>query len=449
MTKYSIFFIILLLFISCGNPKKEDVKTEEKKTELNKLKYTIFVSSDGFSIYDEKFEAVKKNNFPETIISSSIFEKNLYIMGENLYSVNISNLQTSLIDRIDSKLTNNKLIANRQGVIFISGNNLVFKERSKEQNFLSGDSPITNIWENPYHSYIYCYDSLGYLYVINFQTKTLRRRFFIGKIKSLNFAKFGTRILAVTDKSFLVLDYETLNIIFEKKDFFTDALSLETKDLMFLYSGINRKCWIYSNIDYKRKKDFTTNENDINLYTANDSLMLLFSKEKKTLTLFNRDNKISKKTVKINGILDILYFDGEYAYLKSDSLVFVYALKTDSLKRVGYFPKLLSMHSLTVEKAINVVNADTVKVSKNREVFSIQIYALSNKEYAYKMVEQMKTKIQNENVFVLDTILAGKTIFRVFAGKFESKEGADIFRDDLVKRGFGRDILVKRVIISD
>jgi len=449
LTKRNFILILLLILASCGKPKTIEKKVEEAKIEETRSRYDIFVSKNSYQVFNEKYEQVRREDFTDTIIGASIFEKTLYILSSSLYSVNLSNLQISNRGQIINLPSSDRVISNRQGVIFISGENLVFKDKSKEQYLLSCDSPIKNMWENPYHNYIYCIDSLGFLYAIDLQTKTLKRRFFIGRLNSFSFMKYGTRILAVTDKSFLVLDYETLNIIFERKDFFTEAISFETNDLMFLYSGIDKKCWIYSNIDYKKIKDFITNENDLSLFTSDDSLILLFSKLKKTMTLFNREKKIAKKTVKMEGDLSMLLFEGEKVYLKNDSFVFVYDMKNDSSKKIGHFPKLLAMKPFLLEKKIIATAVDTSAEKKKTEIYSIQVYALSNKDYAGEMADQLKDKLQTGNVFVSDTVFAGKTVFRVFIGKFESKEEADLLREELVRKGFGRDIMVKRVTADD
>ncbi|MGE3062568.1 MAG: SPOR domain-containing protein [bacterium] len=450
MTGRRIFLIVfLLLSVSCGSEKKGGTAPpSEKREEAKNSKYSIIVSSDGYSLLDSSLEVVKRESAIETITASTLLEKRLYLLSSNLKIVNAFTLQTVSSSKIFTAPSKPKIIANRQGAIFISGSDLVFKDKNKEHFLLSIDSPILQMYENPYHSYIYCTDSLGFLYAIDFVSRTLKRRFFIGKVNSFTFAKYGTRILAVTDKSFLVLDYETLNIIFEKKDFFTTALSFETGELMFLYSGMDKKCWIYSNIDYKKRSDFTTDESDISLFTADDSLMLLFSREKKTLTLFNKDRKVSKKRIKLEGELSLLEFNSDRVLLKNDSLVFSYNMKNDSIKKVGYYPHFISVHSVLAD-AENEVSKEPVKEDVSRYVYSIQIYALSNSKYAEKITEEVKTKTGIADVFVSDTTIAGKVVYRVFAGKFNEREDSDLLREQLIRMGYGRDILVKRIKIDD
>ncbi|MDD3803993.1 MAG: SPOR domain-containing protein [bacterium] len=448
MTKLRLLLILLLLSVfSCS--QKSPVESEPKRAEESKKKsYSIIVSSDGYSVLNDNFEVVGKNVFPDTVLSSVLFEDKLYLLSSVIRIVNMNTMQVSQSMAPGNKPTRNILIANRQGVIYISGTNLVFKDKTKEQFLLSGDSPITDVRENPYHSYVYCTDSMGFMYAIDLETKTLKRRFFIGRVKSFGFAKYGTRILAVTDKSFLVLDYETLNIIFEKKDFYSSALSLETSDLMFLYSGIDRKCWIYSNIDYKKKTDFTTDEKDITLHTADDSLMLLFSKERKTLTLFNREKKVFRKRIQLDGTLSFLDLRSDRALLMNDSLLFAVSLKSDSVRKINYYPKFVACHSLDSEDELKS-KEEEVRQSTLKNVYSVQIYALSNVKYAQNMAEQVKTKTGTSDVFIADTTISGKVVFRVFAGKFAEREQADILREELIRKGYGRDILVKRIKVDD
>ncbi len=182
MTKRNFILILLLILASCGKPKTIEKKVEEAKIEETRSRYDIFVSKNSYQVFNEKYEQVRREDFTDTIIGASIFEKTLYILSSSLYSVNLSNLQISNRGQIINLPSSDRVISNRQGVIFISGENLVFKDKSKEQYLLSCDSPIKNMWENPYHNYIYCIDSLGFLYAIDLQTKTLKRRFFIGRL---------------------------------------------------------------------------------------------------------------------------------------------------------------------------------------------------------------------------------------------------------------------------
>jgi len=388
LTRLKILFILsLLLLVSCRVQKKEEA-AEEKREDAKGYEYCVFVSSDSYSLLDCNLQSAGREEFPDTIKGSAVYEGRLFLLSSGVRTVSFSSPKNQTYSRCANPPTSGELIANRQGVIYISGQNLVFKDKTKEQFLLSCDSRIMDVYENPYHSYIYCTDSLGYLYAIDFETKTLKRRFFIGKIKSFSFAKYGTRVLAVTDKSFLVLDYETLNVIFEKRDFFTQALSYPTKDLMFLYSGIDRKCWIYSNIDYKKKTDFTTKENDILLETASDSLMLLFSKSQKTLTLFNREKKVSRRKVGADGDVSLLLFTPGMVVMKSDSLVFSYDIRSDSVKKAGYFRNLINAHSIVLEKEAGA-REEKKREAQERAVYSIQIYALSNEKYAQNMADKI------------------------------------------------------------
>ena len=72
-----------------------------------------------------------------------------------------------------------------------------------------------------------------------------------------------------------------------------------------------------------------------------------------------------------------------------------------------------------------------------------------NEKYAQNMADKIKQKSSETDVFIADTTIAGKQVFRVYAGKFDEKERADILREELIRMGFGRDILVKRITVND
>ncbi|HAF06816.1 MAG: hypothetical protein XD76_1249 [candidate division TA06 bacterium 32_111] len=449
MKKDSFFLVFLILFILFLPYCKKNYVQEkiEQKKEKSKENYSFFViSENGFDLYDKDFNLKRNFSFKTPILSFSDFKGRVYVMTSDS---KISVFNKKLFDveyRFSFKQppTLMKVVPSERGFFYISKNKLIYKDKQKEETVISVDTNFVEIFKNPYQSFLYIVDEKGFLYSIDFIRKILKRRLFVGDVLDLGFEKYGTRLIVVSPKTTLILDFETLNIIEEIKDFFTNCYTFEKKPKFYLYSYSDGRIFLYDGIKYVPEEKFEVKDKSSDIKSFCDSILIIHSKTKNAFDLFINGKRTGKFNFKNQQEIEMKLIYGEDLVLTDDTLVMVYNIFKDSSRTYTVKERI---------KDIIVVDEDfKEKVDEKRQIkefYTIQIYSLSNEISAKNEMERLKTKNPEDTIFVNDTTILDKKIYRIYLGFFENKNDASIKREELIKKGYGRDIIIKKKKIND
>ncbi|MEO0289466.1 MAG: SPOR domain-containing protein [candidate division WOR-3 bacterium] len=441
----NLIFISLFFLIFCKKNYLEEKKQQE--TEKPQEKYSYFaVTEKNFKIYDENFNLKKDFSFQTPIINFSEFQGKIYVMTQDL-KVLIFNKKTFSFDYTFSFIQNptlTKIFSTERGFFYVSKNRLLYKDKDKEETIISVDTNFVNIFKNPFQNFLYIVDEKGFLYSIDSSKRILKRRLFVGTILEINFEKYGTRLIVVSPKSTLILDYETLNIIEEIKDYFTNCFTFDKNPEFFLYSSADGRLFLYDGIDYSPKEKIEVKDKESDIKSFNDSILVIQSKKRNTFDVFVKGKRIKKFRLNIDQKVEMtnLIFDRSF-YLSSDSAIIVYDIITDSFKTYPVKEKIKNLEMFVHEYE------EKIEEQKIKELYTIQIYSLSNEISAKSESERLKTKNPKDTVFVNDTTILDKKIYRVYLGIFDNIDDASIKRDELIKIGYGRDIVIKKIKVND
>lgn len=442
---FNLIFLFLFFLIFCKKNYLEEKKQQE--TEKPQEKYSYFaVTEKNFRIYDENFNLKKDFSFQTPIVNFSGFKEKIYVMTQD-QKVSLFNKKTFSQDYLFSFIqtpTLLKIFSTERGFFYVSKNRLLYKEKDKEEAIISVDTNFVNIFKNPFQNFLYLVDEKGFLYSIDSSKKILKRRLFVGTVLEIKFEKYGTRLIVVSPKSTLILDYETLNIIEEIKDYFTNCFTFDKNPEFFLYSSADGRLFRYDGISYSPEEKLEVKDKDSDIKSFNDSILVIHSKKRNTFDIFINGKRIKKfhlnKDQKVE-MTDLLF--DRYIYLTSDSSVILYNIFVDSFKTFSVKDKIKNLETVTDGYE------EKFEEKKIKELYTIQIYSLSNEISAKSESERLKAKNPNDTVFVNDTTILDKKIYRVYLGIFNNIDDASIKRDELIKIGYGRDIVIKKIKIND
>ncbi|MEO0297681.1 MAG: SPOR domain-containing protein [candidate division WOR-3 bacterium] len=442
---FNLVFLSLFFLIFCKKNYLEEKR--ERKTEKPQEKYSYFaVTEKNFRIYDENFNLKKDFSFQIPIVDFSEIKEKIYVMTQD-QKVVLFNKKTFSQDYQFSFIQNptlSKIFSTERGFFYISKNRLIYKEKNKEETIISIDTNFVNIFKNPFQNFLYLVDEKGFLYSIDSSKRILKRRLFVGTILEIKFEKYGTRLIVVSPASTLILDYETLNIIDEIKDYFTNCFTFDKNPEFFLYSSADGRLFLYNGIDYSPEEKIEVKDKNSDIKSFNDSILVIYSKTKNTFDIFIKGKRVKKFHLDMDQkveMIDLLV--DKNIYLAGDSSILVYNIYTDSFKTYSVKEKIKKLELVSEEFE------EKIEEKKITQLYTIQIYSLSNEVSAKSESERLKAKNPKDTVFVNDTMILDKKIYRVYLGIFDNMDDASIKRDELIKIGYGRDIVIKKLKVND
>ncbi len=441
------FLILFILFLPFCKKNYVEEKSDQKKEET-KEKYSFFVISEkGFNLYDKDFNLKRAFSFQFPVVDFSEFKEKVYVMTSDskisIFNKKLFNIEYNF--SFNQPPTLMKIISNERGFYYISKNKLIYKDKQKEETVISVDTNFVQIFKNPFQNFLYIVDEKGFLYSIDFSRKILKRRFFVGDVLDIGFEKYGTRLIVVSSKTTLILDFETLNIIEEIKDFFTNCYTFDKNPQFLLYSYADGRMFLYDGIKYTPMEKIEVKDKNSDIKSFSDSILIIHSKTRNNFDLFvngRRTRKFNVKSEQETRMVDLIF--EKDLILAKDSLVLVYNIFTDSFKTYVIKEKIKGIRVVSEEFEEKVEEKPQIK-----EFYTIQIYSLSNEISAKSEKERLKAKNPEDTIIVNDTTILDKKIYRLYLGLFENMDDASIKRDELIKRGYGRDIVIKKMKIND
>ncbi len=443
---FPLILFVSLSFIQCNKPAKIIPIEETQDTLLIEQKAFTIISEKGINILNDSLYQEVFIPFDEPVKYCQL-NKNLFLYGKYYYEFNTASFVLNKIGVIPDA---EHIVFIPEGRIILLKNSVIMNSRYNQYTLLSNEMSLVNIWINPFHKYVYALDSLGYLYSVDYERRILRKKIFTGAIKKINFFRYGSRMYLNLDNSFLICDFETLNIIYKKNTSVINFTEIPLKNLAIIQSLSNAIEGI-SSIDYKTvfQLSFSDTINDIK--SNGDSLFLLLS-NKGEVSLFSGNKKI-KQLETVSPVSSILLFDDNHLIYQNEH-IYAYDMLTDTTVLLSKKANALYAFAFEAPDSIpkNIKTQDKInyieeieKEIKKRTYYSVQLHSFTNITSAKNSMKKDKDAIMKQSVFIKKAIVKKKDYYRVYAGKFNSREEADALRELLLKMGYTNDIFVTAI----
>jgi len=446
------FFLAVLIVTGCTRESiKEKKEKEEEKTDTLKYAY-IIVSDKGYCIADENLVMEKDVRLNDSIFSIRLNDDEISLVGKNIYEIS---MKTGNIINNGQNEMDSFFAAMKNGYAEIVGKNVVFREKNKQFILFSSSNPLKEIWRNPSHDYLYVSDSLGYIYALDFEKRILRKRLYTGQIKDFTFGNIGSRIFIVSKKSLLVLDYETLNIIYEVKGEFSAVYPFNRSDVFYLLNGDSTSLQTISSRKYKNLKSFKIGKEFKSILSDKDSLLLLFNESKGEGSVFFNGRKVLNfENDSLLGLVPVVFHESAL-FLSSNSTIARYDIKNRSFKKTTikncspYFvyPFLKKRSSIKTQYVAEIKKKDTIEnkiIVASGPFYSIQLMSFKDKTSSESYIEKMKREYSGAKVFSLDTVIKGENYTRVYIGRYATKDEAKGLAETLKLRSGYKDLIIRK-----
>lgn len=455
--KQYIFPILIALFVLAGcSSETVSIKEESLNIEKGRERYAyIFITPTSIKVLDDSLREHSLLNINDTIFEAQI-DNNIYLRGRDIYRFSLDNFTITKISNIPEGISD--VIFTETGPVFLFDHEIVMKNEYSQSVLLKSDNKLISLWKNPYHPYVYALDSLGFLYSIDYKRRILKKKIFAGDVRSMDFYKLGTRIYLLTMETFLLLDYETLNIIYEKKQYLTDVAETPSSGFMYLVDNANKRIDVVSSINYTETGAISLLDTIVDIASNRDSSVCIIEANSDELKCY----KANRRT----GVMN-MNFEPDSIFHYNDNIVFIHA--NDSVyygtEGSGKFISLLSSDSIlamftfrirdSLPSAIEEEEPEEYDIFKEEKLirdntyYSIQIRSFRDIDKAKKAAGEDRKKIINQPVFIKKAIIETVPYYRVYAGKFSSKNDAENLKELLIKIGYSRDILIRPIYDKD
>lgn len=449
--------IIIALSSGCTVKEKGGGNKEASGPSAERPEYSYFtLFSDGYSIVDNDMKIVRSTSIDDSISSYMINEERISLSGKRIYDVS---LKTGNLLSSEPNTLNAGFVSIKNGYAEITGRSIVFNEKSRQFILFSSADPLTEVWRNPAHNYIYASDSLGYLYAIDFEKRILRKRLYAGRIKQLCFGNNGSRIFIVSDKSLLVLDFETLNIIYEAKGEYAAVYPFNRGNVFYLLSEDSSSIDIISSRKYKSIKRMKISSGCSSIVTDRDSLLFFFDSGSGIgYVMENGKKRNSIRLSSLSGMTPLLFHSGR-VFFASDTSLARYDIKNDSIAAVStgkkrplfvypYAKKVQQKSNQTQEaakKTEDSIEKQGPAKTSDEVFFTVQMMSFKDKSGAEAYRDKLKKEYSGAAVFLEDTEINGTEYTRVCIGKFKTKAEAENLAETLKRRGGYKDLIIKKI----
>lgn len=429
---------LLLAFCS----KSAGPAGEEAKEEHISRMFTV-TFEDHMEFFDDSMFPAGNTDLPAQV-NSIQRDNDLYLVGKRIYS--FSPAKRSIRYLLDAEPNASDIIYGDYSRIMLFGNSLILKDAYRQENLLKTDVPLMGMWKNPFHNYVYVQDSSGYLYSVDYEHSILKRRVYTGHIDMLDFYKKGSRLFVSTDESYILLDYETLNVLFENKKHYDDFAECQGINRIFMLDNDGLCIDMLNSVSFRNEGRINISSPAADMTCNGDSMLAIISGNGTRLSVF-RSKKLVKDTVTADTLNNILAFSDVDLLIKSDTILYHYNVLSGVMSILTSGRNIIGVSIFSSEEPdvedIFVEHIDTEKDNLLPETFySVQIYSVDNKSGAQGLVTDNARKLKSEDVFFKEAVVSGKTYYRVYAGIFTDRADADKYRESLVSKGYSDDILV-------
>ncbi len=441
-----LILIILLSLIQCSKPNTVTITEKPKDTLLLEQKAFTIITEKGINIINDSLYQEVFIPFDEPVKYCQL-NRNLFLYGKYYYEFNTTSF---VLNKIGEIPVAEHIVFIPEGRIVLLKNSVIMNSKYNQFTLLSNEMSLVNIWINPFHKYVYTLDSLGYLYSVDYERRILRKKIFTGPIKMMNFFRYGSRIYLNLDNSFLICDFETLNIIYKKNASVINFTEIPLKNMAIIQTLPNAIEGI-SSIDYKTVFHLSFNDTIDDIKTNGDSLFLLLS-NKGEISLFSGNKKI-RQLETTSPVSKILLFNDNYIIYQNKQL-YAYDVFTDTIILLSETPDALYAFAfdapdsipknIKTQSRINYIE-EIEKEIKKKTYYSVQLHSFTNITSAKNSMKKDKDAIMKQSVFIKKAIVKKKDYYRVYAGKFDSREDADALKELLLKMGYTKDIFVTAI----
>lgn len=434
--------IIALPFLLAFCSKNAGPAGEEAKKEHVSRMFTV-TFENHMEFFDDSMFPAGSIDLPVSV-NTVQQDIDLYLIGKRIYS--FSPAKRSIRYLLDEEPNASDIIYGDYSRIMLFGNSLILKDAYRQENLLKTDVPLTGMWKNPFHNYVYVQDSSGYLYSIDYEHSILKRRVYTGHIDMLDFYKKGSRLFVSTDESYILLDYETLNVLFEDKKVYNRFAECHGINRIFMLNNSGLSIDLLNSVSFKNEGSINLSSPAMDMVSNGDSLLAIITDNGKRLSVF-RSKKLIKDTTTTDIMNNILAFSDDDMLIKSDTILYHYNVSNGTVSILTSGKHLIGVSVFSSEEPdiddIFVEHADMEEDNMLPETFySVQIYSVDNKSGAQGLVTDNARKLKSEDVFFKEAVVSGKTYYRVYAGVFTDRADADKYRESLITKGYSDDILV-------
>lgn len=425
-------------------------EAKEKLGTAEKSRFFVLSSIHKLQFFDDSLFPAGTIGLPSEI-NRVQQETDLYLIGGSVYSFSPS--KKSIRFLFESEKKTDEIIYGDFNKIIMLDNSVIIKDSYGQSNILKTDAPLTGMWKNPYHNYVYVQDSTGYIYSLDYDHSVLKRRIYSSPVKNLFFYKKGTRLFISTEKSFMLLDYETLNLLFEEKKTYNAFCECSGLSRLYMLNNEALSIDMLNSITFRNEGKINISSPAVDMSCNEDSMLALLMQDGKRLYVF-KSKKMIKDTVFTFPAQRILGFFDKDIILISDTIIYHYNLSNGIMSILCSQKDVIEMNMFHIEGDAPVENIyvepgnkteKNVTGNKKGTVYSVQIFSLDNEPAAKTLVAVNKKKIGIDDVFIKSADVGGKTFFRVYAGKFDTKAEAETFKKTLLTKGFADDILIMRL----
>lgn len=447
LTSIKYFFIILfvILIVSCS--RENAIIVTESGTED-----TLSEGINAYAVVMENSMIVLDDSLGEMItipledsITSVSFNKHLFLTGSMYHEINLSNFSiTSSPVMSESK----KTVFIPDGKILMLKNSLLMSTKFSQATLLKSESPLIDVYVNPYHKYVYVLDSLGYLYSIDYENRILKKKTYAGAVKSIGFFRYGSRLYINTDKDFSVCDFETINIIYKRTSPLIAYTETPKNNVSVLVTG-PRTITLLNNINYSETGNIGFHDSICGMISNDDSLYSI-ADSRGRLFVFSEAKELLRMDLNINEFLD---FTGNVLVASTPALTMIY-IDRDSIYTVDSLVDPLFARTFNAPDSVpsQYTKADKTrfieeieKETSKHTFYTVQLHSFTDLDHAKQSAYSDRDKILKNDVFVKKATVKKKDYYRVYAGKFSTREEADNFREYLLNIGFTSDIFVTAI----
>ena len=447
MKSIRLFFLIISLFFlafTCTReiPAVDKTGTEDTLTEGQKA--LAVVCFNGITILNDSMKEMMFIPVEDSIHSVS-FNRHIFMQGKSTFEINLRNFELSDLGIIPES---RDVAFIPEGRILLLKNAVIMNTKYSQSTLLKSEVPLTKIYTNPYHKYVYALDSLGYLYSIDYETRILKKKSFTGDIQNIGFHRFGSRIYINTYNNFMICDFETLNIIYKNNNSMLAYTETPLNNAAVLQ--INSRN-ILNSVNYKEIAHINFQDSICDIIANSDSLFALSDAMGK-IFIYSGRKKLRTYDLKSSNI-QMLSFDNNIIMINDSILKMVFSdrdsiINIDSIIDPVYSllftaPDSMPEQFVVADKSTFIEEVE--KEIKKNTYYTVQLHSFTDITSAKNAESSAKDKIQKNIVFVKKAVVKNSEYYRVYAGKFTNREEAENLRELLIKIGYTSDIFVTAI----
>lgn len=437
-----LFFALIL---SCSSEQAiETIESGTEDTLTDGARSYAVVLTDRVVILDDSLNEMLFIPVDDSIDDVS-FNRHLFLRGMMSHEINLSNFSITS-SQIMSESRKTAFIPD--GKIILLKNALLMNTNFSQATLLKSETPLMDVYVNPYHKYVYVLDSLGYLYAIDYESRILKKKTYAGNVSNIGFFRYGSRLYINTDKDFSVCDFETLSIIYKRSSPLIAFTETPGNNISVLVTGYHT-ITLLNNVSYTETGSIGFRDSIRSIISNDDSLYSVLDSRGRVF-IFNKAREIKRMELNISAFLN---FRGNVLMASAPHLIMIY-IDSDSVHAIESVVNPLFGVTFTAPDSVpkQYTQADKTRFIEEIEketlkhtFYTVQLHSFTDLAHARQSASEDRTKILKNDVFLKKATVKKKEYYRVYAGKFSTREEAENLREYLLNIGFTSDIFVTAI----